>query len=65
VPGGEEEGPDVDAPAVPDPPETGDAEVDVALSRLTELVRGPLAEHVSGYEAVHRELQDRLADVEE
>lgn len=47
-----------------DPPVTGDAEVDAALAALATAVRGPLEEHLAGYESAYRTLQDRLADVE-
>jgi hypothetical protein len=65
---GGEKGPDVQTPATPEfpeAPETGDAEVDAALTRLVGRVQETLTEHVPAYEAVHRELQDRLADAEE
>lgn len=43
---------------------TGDAGVDEALGRLTELDGLPVGEHVRVFEAVHAALQDRLADGE-
>jgi hypothetical protein len=49
---------------VPDPPQTGDVEVDAALLALAEAISSPLEEQVAVYEAAHRTLQDRLADVE-
>jgi hypothetical protein len=61
----DEEGSDVQTPASTDVPGTGDVEVDTALTRLADRIRGELTEHVPAYEAVHRELQDRLADAEE
>ncbi len=44
---------------------TGDASVDAALSRLGELETLPVREHVAVFDAVHADLQDRLADVED
>lgn len=52
---------DADAPDA----STGDAGVDEALGRLTELDGLPVREHVGVFEAVHTALQDRLADVED
>lgn len=49
---------------VPEAPQTGDAGVDEAVARLREAVSGPLDGQVAAYDAVHRALQDRLADVE-
>jgi hypothetical protein len=49
---------------VPDPPETGDREVDAAVLAIAAAVHGPLEEQLAVYEAAHRTLQDRLADVE-
>jgi hypothetical protein len=49
---------------VPEAPQTGDAGVDEAVARLREAVSGPLEGQVAAYDAVHRALQDRLADVE-
>ncbi len=51
-------------PEVPDPPRTGDPEVDAALAVLATSMGGPLEEQLAVYEAAHRTLQDRLADVE-
>jgi hypothetical protein len=48
----------------PDPPQTGDADVDKAIGALAQAVGGPLEEQLTVYEAAHRTLQDRLADVE-
>jgi hypothetical protein len=48
----------------PDPPQTGDAEIDQAISALAQAIGGPLEEQLTVYEAAHRTLQDRLADVE-
>ena len=44
---------------------TGDGAVDAALTRLSELDRLPVREHVAVFDAVHGALQDRLADVED
>ena len=44
---------------------TGDAAVDAALTRLGELDAMAVREHVGVFDAVHRALQDRLADTEE
>lgn len=49
---------------LPEAPRTGDNGVDEAVSRLREAVAGPLDGQVAAYDAVHRALQDRLADVE-
>lgn len=49
---------------VPEAPQTGDAGVDAAVARLAEAARGPLDGQVAAYDAAHRALQDRLADVE-
>lgn len=43
---------------------TGDARVDAALARLTELDQRPPAEHVAIYEDIHRRLQEALTDVD-
>lgn len=45
-------------------PHTGDIAVDEALSRLAEAAELPLEDQVGAFDAVHRTLQDRLADVE-
>ena len=44
---------------------TGDAAVDAALTRLGDLDAMAVREHVGVFDAVHRALQDRLADTEE
>ena len=59
-PGGEAPGPA--APAAL--PETGDPQVDAALAPLAGLPRQPVSEHVARFEAVHRGLQDALAQVD-
>jgi hypothetical protein len=56
--------PDLTAPAVQPPPVTGDREVDDAVARLLDLPAVPLEDHPAVFEAVHRTLTDRLADVE-
>ena len=43
---------------------TGDARVDEALARLTDLDGAPVREHLHVLEAVHEALQGRLADAE-
>ena len=50
--------------ALGDPPVTGDARVDAATARLTELVDLPTSEHVTVYDDVHRRLQDALSDAD-
>jgi hypothetical protein len=45
-------------------PETGDPQVDAALSPLAGLPRQPVSEHVARFEQVHRGLQEALAAVE-
>jgi hypothetical protein len=52
------------APEYPDPPRTGDPAVDRVLDAVAGAVSGPLEEQLSAYDAAHRTLQDRLADVE-
>ncbi len=49
-----------------EPAATGDDAVDAALARLAQAVSAgaPLEEQLPVLEAVHRTLQDRLADVE-
>jgi hypothetical protein len=49
---------------VPEPPQTGDPEVDEAVAAIAVAVGGPLEEQLAVYESAHRTLQDRLADVE-
>jgi hypothetical protein len=51
--------------AVPEPPVTGDPAVDGATQRVAETAGQPLDDQVAAYDAVHRTLQDRLADVED
>ena len=46
------------------PVSTGDATIDEALSRLTDLDAAPVREHLEVLEAVHSALQGRLADAE-
>ncbi len=46
------------------PEGTGDAAVDEALSRLSDLASLPVREHLTVLESVHTALQDRLADAE-
>jgi len=47
------------------PPEpTGVQTVDAAVERLAELDALPTSEHVAVYDAVHRQLQDALADID-
>ncbi|OJV80481.1 MAG: hypothetical protein BGO37_03465 [Cellulomonas sp. 73-92] len=46
------------------PVSTGDATVDEALARLTDLDGAPVREHLHVLEAVHDALQGRLADAE-
>jgi hypothetical protein len=50
---------------VPEPPVTGDAMVDDATRRVALAARESLDIQVAVYDAVHRGLQDRLADVED
>jgi hypothetical protein len=50
---------------VPEPPTTGDDGVDQALQRMAVAMQQGLPDQVVAYEAVHRALQDRLADVED
>jgi len=49
---------------LPEPPRTGDDLVDAAIERLSRVATEPLEEQLAVYDAVHRTLQDRLADVE-
>jgi hypothetical protein len=51
----------IEAPA---PPHTSDLAVDEAVVLLARSMAEPLEEQVAVYDAVHRTLQDRLADVE-
>ena len=50
--------------AGPAVPQTGDPTVDEALARLAGAADLPLEEQVGVFDAVHRTLQDRLADVD-
>lgn len=49
---------------VPAPPVTGDGVVDEAVAQLAFVSEVPVDEQPAIYDAVHRVLQDRLADVE-
>jgi hypothetical protein len=49
---------------VPEPPQTGDQAVDEAVLRLAAAAHEPLETQVTAFDAAHRALQDRLADVE-
>lgn len=44
--------------------ETGDANVDAALARLSELETRPTADHVGIFEDVHGQLQRALPDLD-
>ena len=48
-----------------DIPATGDARVDAATARLTELVDLPTSDHAAVYDDGHRRLQDALADADQ
>ena len=48
-----------------DVPVTGDARVDAATARLSELVDLPTSDHAAVYDDVHRRLQDALADADQ
>ena len=50
---------------VAEPPITGDAAVDGVLQQIAAVVTQSLDSQVPVYDAVHRALQDRLADVED
>jgi hypothetical protein len=50
--------------ALDDPEVTGDARVDAAAARLSELPDLPTSDHVAVYDDVHRRLQDALADAD-
>jgi hypothetical protein len=50
--------------AIPAADSTGDDRVDQALSRLAELDATPVHEHAAVVEAIHRSLQDTLAEDE-
>ena len=60
----DEQVPERPMPAVPQPPVTGDLEVDEAVARLVDLPELDLGDHPTVFEAIHRTLTDRLADVE-
>jgi hypothetical protein len=46
-------------------PTSGVPEVDAAVARLDELADRPVSEHVEVLDAVHRRLQDVLAQLDE
>jgi metal-dependent amidase/aminoacylase/carboxypeptidase family protein len=48
----------------PEAPHTGDDAVDAAVQLLAGVCDRPLDDQLAVYDAVHRTLQDRLADVE-
>lgn len=48
----------------PEIPHTGDDAVDAAVQSLADVSGRPLEDQLAVYDAVHRTLQDRLADVE-
>ncbi len=50
--------------ALGDPGVTGEARVDAATARLSELVDLPTSEHGAVYDDIHRRLQDALADAD-
>ena len=52
------------SPADPAAESTGDERVDQAISRLAELDAAPVHEHAAVVEAIHRSLQDTLAEDE-
>jgi hypothetical protein len=56
--------PDAEPIEYPDPPLTGDPEIDEAINALARVVGGSLEDRLTAFEAAHRTLQDRLADVE-
>jgi hypothetical protein len=47
-----------------DPPTTGHPRVDAALAELDRIAELPPADQVAGFAAVHRELQETLADID-
>jgi hypothetical protein len=51
-------------PEYPEPPRTGDHAVDEVLVAVALAVTGPLEEQLAVFDAAHRTLQGRLADVE-
>lgn len=50
-------------PAVPQPPLTGDIELDAAMSDLAHAQRQSFTERIDSGERVHRLLQGRLGDL--
>lgn len=50
--------------SMPPLPETGESRVDAAVAPLRDLGDQPTEEHVAGYEAAHKGLQDVLADLD-
>jgi hypothetical protein len=44
---------------------TGDARVDSAVARLSELADLPVAEHVAVFEDIHRRLQEALVTIDD
>jgi hypothetical protein len=48
----------------PEPEPTGDPAVDEAMASLAAAAGEPLEHQLAVFDAVHRTLQDRLADVE-
>ncbi len=55
---------DLDVDHVPEPPATTDPGLDEILRELAHASELPLEDQLPVIEAVHRGLQDRLADVE-
>jgi len=53
-----------DGSAIPEPPVTGDHAVDEATATLAAASRAPLEQQVAAFDAAHRTLQDRLADID-
>lgn len=56
----EENGPE--APATPEPPQTGVASVDAVLRDVHQGVQAPLSEQVQTFEQAHRRLRSALDD---
>ncbi|UPK73196.1 hypothetical protein MU582_12145 [Nocardioidaceae bacterium SCSIO 66511] len=50
------------APSDEDPTRTGNARVDAAVERLSELETTPVESHAAIYEDVHEQLRSSLAD---
>jgi hypothetical protein len=50
--------------ALPPAPAAGHPRVDAALAELDRIAALPPAEQVEGFAAVHRELQETLADID-